>query len=66
MNSKTRAQVIPLRYMLEPWLKKEGEAIGNDLEARRAEMLSWGINGDSYVKRFQQVLDSDSHLLNIA
>lgn len=62
MENKSRAQVFPLRYMLEPWLNEKERKVGENLEARRAKMLSLGIDGASYVDRFQQVLEFDRHL----
>jgi hypothetical protein len=62
MENKSRAQIFPLRYMLQPWLDEPDPPFDETREARRAEMLSFGIDGASYVARFQQVLDSDNHL----
>lgn len=62
MERKVRAQILPLGHILEPWLKVKEEAIANDLQARKAAMLSFGIDGASYLERLQRVLDSDRHL----
>ena len=62
MESKSRAHLQPLRYMLQPWLDEKERTIDESLKARRAELLSLGIDGASYVARFQQVLESDDHL----
>ena len=62
MEGKSRAQIRPIRYLLEPWLKENEAATSEDLRARRAEVLSFGIDGITYLERLKQVLDTDSHL----
>jgi len=62
MENKSRAHLPPLRYTLQPWLDEKEQTINQGREARRAEMLAFGIDGASYVARFQHVLESDGHL----
>ena len=47
MESKSRAHLQPLRYMLQPWLDEKELTIDESLKARRAEMLTLGIDGAS-------------------
>jgi len=62
MEGKSRGHIQPLRYLLQPWLEEGERTIGGSFNARRAEMLTLGIDGASYVARFQGVLRSDDHL----